>query len=186
MGRARYRIGALCIWAAAGCSSTPIELPATYRFYYSAYEPKIAGRRSDNCSFNVSQIADLRTDPHWLGTLGGLPVVTEDFPTWIRSGLARTPGYRDGAADLSLDVTILKAYIHQLTTEKSVNIVTRIKFLANGIEIRQKFYRGDDSSVNWANGIVETWSSFDRAFAKTIHDVDKDLSSICSERKVVS
>lgn len=180
---ARYGIVGLCLGLFAGCSSTPIELPATYRFYHSTYEPQVAEGRSDGCSFNVDRVSDLRGDPHLLGILGNKTVVTEDFPAWIRSGLKRTRGYREDAADVSLDVMIVKAYIHQLPDEKAVDIVTSIRYFRNGVEVRQRTYRGADASVNWANGIVETWSSFDRAFAKTIRDVDKELTSICSEQQ---
>jgi hypothetical protein len=138
------------------------------------------------CTIRLVDVADIRPDKTAMGTVGGRTVSETDSVAWLNAALrtlSRDPRVRfapDGAhADLELRVRLIKAYIINITTAKSSNVVLRTSFERDGIVIDESVERGRDTGTNWASGEDETKDSLDSALSRAMDALDVDLIAHC-------
>jgi hypothetical protein len=122
-----------------------------------------------------------------MGKSGVRSVLMTGSTDWVRSGLdslnrdariklSETP---TGAADLSLAVELVKAYTMNITTERSTNVVFRVRFTGKDGAKSEQVYRGEYEGNNWSNGEGETLDSFDDALAHLLANLDHDIVARC-------
>ena len=125
-----------------------------------------------------------------MGEIGGRPIHQADEVAWLRSGLKsldRDPRIQfvdataDGKPDLDLSVELLKAYLINITSDKSANVVLRIRYARQSAAPSEQVYRGTDTGANWISGQDETQGAFDYALAQILDGVDRDIVARCRE-----
>lgn len=140
------------------------------------------------CTIRLAEVRDVRSDPSAMGSVGTRVVRAADAAAWVRSGLqslnrdSRIRAVDDSGADglsLTLSVDLVQAYTMTITTEKSTNVVLRVRYDRRGSPIGEQTYRGTDTSLNWTNGDAEIQSSFNAALAQLLLAVDRDILARC-------
>jgi hypothetical protein len=189
---ATRRAGVLA-WLAllAGCSTTPVVV----RDSFVASQASAHGRRpaaQPLCRIHVNAISDSRSDPGILGTIAGRTVVSPgQGATWIANRMASELAAQgvavsfapdappDGA--LSIDAArLVTAWVAPLATSMNSSVVFSLRARADSSE---QFYRGNDTTVNWAAGEGEINRLMDRSFAEMFARVGADLRTLCSDGK---
>jgi hypothetical protein len=192
-GRAAGAAAAASLLLASGCvSEKPAELGSVFtppsHSWLSLPLPKRTDAPRKACPVRLGTVTDSVPDPHVLGNIGGRPIHAADLDAWIRSGF-RALGHDarltlvDGAAEdaaVTVSLEVLKAYTLSLTTEKSTNLVLRARFTSHGAADTEQIYRGVDTAVNWNSGQGETQTSFDRALAQVLEQLDRDMVARCT------
>ena len=130
------------------------------------------------CAFAIQSVDDRREDKS-LGKVVRTQVDGEGFATWLGDGLAAIPGHASGAAPTTLQVEVLKAYIHSIGYLKSANLVVRVTTV-DPAGRRQATFRGVNGSTNWNSTEAEIQEAFDRALADLQQQIGADLASHCS------
>lgn len=138
------------------------------------------------CTIRLAEVLDVRPDPTAMGTIGARVVRETDTVAWLGTALHsldRDPYIRfatDGVhADLDLHVALIKAYVINITTAKSSNVVLRVRFEHDGAVIDETIERGRDTGTNWANGEDETKNSLDDALGYAVGALDHDIATHC-------
>jgi hypothetical protein len=179
---------AVMLSLSACATDKPAELAGSFRpppGVWLSKAPKTAPAGAKTCVVRLGQVSDSVDDPHVLGSIGGRPIHAADLDAWIRSGfdaLKSDPrlDVGDAANALVVDLEVLKAYTLSLTTEKSTNLVFRARFSGRGGDSAEQVYRGVDTAVNWNSGQGETQTSFDRALAQVLDQLDHDIVARCT------
>jgi hypothetical protein len=114
-------------------------------------------------------------------------VMSSDAPGWVRTGLVTLQGDRRWSladrpedADVILEVEIVKAYIFPVTSQKSANLVLRVRYSHAGGPLGENIYRGHRESVNWAGTREETQGLLNRGLATTVDLMKADLMKGCT------
>jgi hypothetical protein len=182
----------------AGCANrAPVTLssqftPPNNASWSSPQANRADAGPADTCRIRLGDVLDARADPQDLGDIGGRPIHQADQIAWLRSGLMslnRDSRIQivDAAAtekpDLEVSVELLKAYVISITSDKSTNVVLRIRYARQGAALGEQIYRGTDTGVNWISGGDETQASLDYALAQILGDVDRDILARCDAEK---
>jgi hypothetical protein len=139
------------------------------------------------CRVRIAEVTDTRADTVSMGTISNRPVRATDAAGWVMSALKSLK--RDGrlqldeqpdASDLVLRAEIIKAYMISLTTDKSTNIVLRVRFTGPNGAAGEQIFRGVETGTDWAATSSETQGQFDRALAKVVDQVDQNLAQRCT------
>ncbi len=199
MTRSAMRAAGLCGLAAtlllSGCANRPaVPMSSAFESQGGSHWPASAHLREGSyvagaCHIRLAGIQDLRTDPQVMGDIGGRMIHATDTVGWVRSGLEglkQDPRIRlddqasTDASDLVLDVDLVKAYVLSITTEKTANVVLRVRYSRAGASAGEKVYRGVDLGANWVSGADETQSTFDRALTQLLEELDTDVIAHCA------
>ena len=196
----RYRVksqaacGLLALGLLCACSSAPVEVGAAG---YAPALPAGPGAATNGlglqagasaaCSFYLQPVADLRADKVDMGTAGGRPVHVEDMAGWLTVSIEslHAAGFRvDTQAReddrLVVHVALLKAYMHDMITSISTNVVVRVDYLGvDGSTLGQQIYRGVDTSMDWAAGDGEINTDFRLATTDLLKQMEQELSHYC-------
>jgi len=130
------------------------------------------------CAFTIKSIEDRREDKS-LGTLVRTKVDGRGFTNWFADGMAAIPGHSASDASTALQIEVLKAYVHGISTLKSANLVVRVTAIGAAGEQRQSTYRGVDGSTNWNSSEDEVQSAFNLALADLQRQIGTDLRKHC-------
>jgi hypothetical protein len=169
-----------------GCSSQPYSLSSQFT---PPESPAWSTAATASCRVRVTEIHDLRADPLSMGVIGNRPIRGADAPAWVRSGLDSlgldqrillVGAELGNDADLALSLDLLKAYMHSITTQKSANVVLRVRYSRHGQPLDEQVYRGVDTGGNWAQGDGETQEAFDAALAESLTAIDRDIRTRCA------
>lgn len=169
----------------AACSS-PIDMPSQYTQRQTAHQ---AGNSHDRtvqaCRVHLGTVGDLRSDTHAMGDVAGRPVRVSDSAAWVRSGVLSLDqdtriAFVGDAADLDLNVDLLKAYVMSITMNKASTVVARVRYSRHGVDDGEQVYRGSDTSLNWASGEGETQAALDSALADLLNAIHRDVLSRCT------
>jgi hypothetical protein len=180
---------AALLLALAACSKEPINLSNGFTPPESslAYSNQKGGGAENICRVYIGDIADKRTDKDTMGLIGLRVVHGADPVAWLRSGLATLKRDRrivladsTSNSDLDLDVDILKAYVINITSDKSANVVVRVHYSRNGAAAGDRVIRGIETGWNWADGGDETQSAFDDALDDLLKTLDQDIAAHCA------
>ncbi|HEX4302352.1 MAG TPA: hypothetical protein VHZ78_06135 [Rhizomicrobium sp.] len=185
LARAAIALAAIALLSACA-NRPPVDLSAQFTppsGHWLAPPPATPARPV--CRVALSGLHDQRVDPNAMGDIGGRMVHAADAPGWVRSGLqslSRDPRIAvvDGAADLTLDVDIVKAYSLSITMEKSITVVLRVRFAHGGSAPDEQVFRGVDTATNWVSGADETQIGFDDALRQIIEALDAQIVARCA------
>lgn len=171
--------------ALAACSKEPIDLPSNFTPSYGASWAHSHGKSQTPCRIRIAQVSDKRTVKESMGNLGVRQVRSPDPAAWLKSGLetlGRDPGLQivDEQSDLDLDVELLKSYMLTITTDKSANVVVRVRYSRNGAALGEQVIRGTRTGWNWSNGSGEAEGAFDDALGDLLNMLDQDVESRCT------
>ncbi|MGY4827479.1 hypothetical protein ACVNIS_02755 [Sphaerotilaceae bacterium SBD11-9] len=136
---------------------------------------------SGACPFSITSIVDLREEKG-LGLVHLTRVDGDSFSTWFADGLRAIPGHAQQGAPATMQVEVLRAYIHSLSTMKSANLVLRVHLATSGASTSlTKVYRGVDRSLNWSSSESEIQAAFDGAMAHLQQQLAEDLALTCRQ-----
>lgn len=132
------------------------------------------------CAFSIKSIDDRREDKS-LGVLIRTKVDGDGFSSWFADGMAAIPGQTTPeSATISVQIEVLKAYIHAIGTMKSANLVVRVTAVDAAGSRHQSTFRGVDGSVNWNNSQDEVQVAFNAALADLQRQIGADLNKHCN------
>jgi hypothetical protein len=203
IARRAIALPAIAAYAAlTGCASSPVTVRQTY-----APPPVLAqgtasaGSRADRkrasgaaaspkgeCSVHVMALADSRSDPTFLGMIGGRPVRSPgQGADWIGSMLSS--GLKEKGVILSVapapvaqdpavvaEARLVTAWVGTTSTSMNGTVVVAIRH-REGAE--ERIYRGAATVMNWASGEGEIQSLLDRAFGQMLVKLSSDLRARC-------
>ena len=167
---------------ASACNRTPVLVPAQYDA--PTTQPVSAQRdhAARTCNIFLASVRDLRDDPTSMGTMGPRAVRSENSVEWVRSAVLTLDHdvqlhfvSDEAGADLSLQVELLKAYIMGITTQKSSNVVVRVRFLRHSAQLGEVVLRGRETGANWVNGEGEMQSQLDAALGNALLSLREQL-----------
>ena len=174
----RLPLSARAAWPAAialllvGCAAdrvTGVKAPTTRL---------VVTDSAQGCAFTIRSIEDRREDKN-LGTLVRTKVDGAGFVNWFADGMAAIPGHSASGAPTALQIEVLKAYVHGISTLKSANLVVRVTATGAAGEQRQSTYRGVNGSTNWNSSEDEVQSAFNLALVDLQQQIDSDLRKHC-------
>jgi len=178
-------------WRRAGAAFAALSLvsctgPVTLSPDFSPRAPNASAAQPAEhaCRVRLAEFHDELTDPGTMGSIGFRPI-RADTAAWVRSGLgtlARDPRIQfvdGGQADLDLNVSLLKAYMISITTEKSANVVLRIRYTRPDASSDEQVYRGVDTGLDWAGTTDETQGALDDALAEALASIQRDVLARC-------
>jgi hypothetical protein len=178
-----FLLGALLL---AGCTA-PVVMSTAYApptFHRDTRAANEAG--SAQCRVFVATVKDMRGDTQSMGTILARPVRNADSAGWVRSGLLSLDHDKrihmaDSAqsADITLDAEILKAYVMAITTQKTANVVLRIRYTRAGGAPEEQIYRGALNDVDWIGGDDETQGALNDALTQVVTAVAGDTIKRC-------
>jgi len=181
---------ALALLAAACTGNRPVELGTAFTPRGNTWLSSAHGRgAAAACPVRLAAVRNSLADPHVLGSIGARPIHAADLDGWVRSGFYAVRGDArltivdadpPGTMPVAVSIDVLKAYTLSLTTEKSTNLVVKARFSGRGGAEAEVTYRGVDTAVNWDSGQGETQSSFDRALAHVLDQLDQDIVMRCT------
>ncbi|RZF24878.1 hypothetical protein EVC45_36325 [Paraburkholderia sp. UYCP14C] len=79
---------------------------------------------------------------------------------------------------VTLEVDLLKAWINEVNSSVATSLVFKVRYFRLNVLLKEKIYRGGDTSVNWASGQGEIQSHFDASMQKVLQQVHGDLSRL--------
>jgi hypothetical protein len=189
-------VAAVSLLILAACAKEPVVLASQFTppHLVTSQSPQRGAKERviPSCRIRLGELRDQRIDPQATGTIGMRVVRASDPVAWLRSGLQslsrdRRIAILDGSAteepDLELSAELLKSYILSITTQKSGNVVVRVRFSRHGQTLDEQIYRGGDVGANWASGAEESQSTLDRALAELLKELDRDVVSRCGAAK---
>lgn len=194
----RALTGLLLTLALGGCSTAPLSMGGAYAPLPpkpqpgSEYlKPERAKKPVVSCEVYLEKIDDLRADKEHMGSVAGRPIHGVDMLTWLSTGLSTldAAGYRmdsepSQAANLVVDVELLKAYLESQSTSIASTIVVRVTYKRpDATVLGQQLYRGSDTSLNWANGDGEINTDFKLATADMLQKVQPDMGRYCASAR---
>ena len=188
----------------ADCSTTPITVSPTSTALLPPTSGRIAvaSRResprsssalamkggSQPCTVHLVDVRDVRPDPNELGMMILRVVRTADSVAWVQTALGtmkQDPRLLfvgdDRNAPLVLKIELIKAYIITMNTQKSANIVLRVRYNHEGKDLDAQIARGRDTGANWVNGADEAQGALDRALSAAVSDLDNEIVARCHE-----
>jgi len=184
------KVGGCCTVPAAcallaGCATSPVVVRADLAAPRS--EPS-RQTHTLTCRVHLGALSDSRTDPSILGTIGPRPVVSPGQGAgWIASRLASGLEARgisitfapaappDGSLTLA-EGRLVTAWVASLSTSMNGTVVFGVRARADESE---KFYRGNDTAMNWAGGQGEINRLVDRSFDEMLEKLGADLRAMC-------
>lgn len=158
----------------AACTHEPIQLHNELSWDASSLQ------QTSSCNFSVAGVSNRGLAMDQMGTIGGSPVLASDIAGWVHTAFEQIHGYSPQAQGLSLDVEIVRAYLHSLSISKSANVVVRVNYARSAQVQASRVYRGADTSMNWVNGDIEMQNAFNRALKDMAQQVAKDLGQFCT------
>lgn len=186
--------------ALAGCASSPVTLRETYApasARSKSPDTQRSGRKQvavaapkEGCSVRVMAFQDSRTDPSFLGVVGGRPVRSPgQGADWISgmlsSGLkekgvvlSAVPGAHEERAVLVTEARLVTAWVSSTSTSMNGTVVVAFR---HGEGAEEKIYRGAATVMNWSSGEGEIQSLMDRAFEEMLVKLGADLREMCED-----
>jgi len=150
---------------------------------------RVPARGRSVCLVGIISLKDERADPTTLGTVLGRPVrPPPDVMQWLQQIMLalNAPGLsvvlNDApSAGTRLEVELVTAWVTELRTAKSANIVLRVTYHHGdgGAAEAPKLYRGAASSIDWNAGDGELQRMIDRALAGIVAQMQSDLLAGC-------
>jgi hypothetical protein len=168
-----------------GCATSPVVVRADLA------APAAGSMRkppAPGCRVHMSALSDSRSDPTILGTIGPRPVVSPgQGADWIANRLSAGLEPRGIAITFAPEtppenaVTIAEgrlvtAWVASLSTSMNGTVVFGLSARADAPE---KFYRGNDTAMNWAGGEGEINRLVDRSFDEMLEKLGADLRALC-------
>lgn len=182
---ARAALFAIVALPLAACAtSEPINLSSQFTPPAPKWSPatdRVEKNAHGSCRMHLSGVQDVRADTQSMGTMVERGVHAADSVGWVRSGvksLDRDPRLSFAEpAKVEFGITLEKAYIHSMGTEKAATVVLRATYAPNDTQI----FRGDDNSLNWNNTASETQEGLDAALARALEALDQDIVARCAK-----
>ncbi|MES2488948.1 MAG: hypothetical protein V4607_04085 [Pseudomonadota bacterium] len=157
----------------AACGNEPIQLHNELSWSSASLQ------RSPSCQFSLAAVTDRTQSSDKIGAIGNAPVLASDVVGWVRAAFEQIPGHSQQPQNLSLDVELVRSYIHALSVSKSANVVIRVNYLRPAQNPITRAYRGADTSMNWFSSDSEVQSAFNRALKEMAQQVAGDLGQFC-------
>lgn len=184
---ARVCIASAGLLALAACSTEPITLSQGFKPTESSLSAHKSRDGQDICRIHIGDVTDKRTEKDTLGQIGDRVIRDADPAAWLRSGLLtldrdKRIAIADSAkdADLDLDVDLLKAYIISITSDKSANVVVRVRYSRGGADAGERVIRGTETGWNWNNGAGEVKTALDDALEDLLKSLAQDVETRCA------
>lgn len=158
-------------------------------------QDEVPAKVANACVVYVRAIEDQRGDASSFGPSPNFQVFALHVPDWVRDAIASLdrPGRKitlaksaDESAPtdaLSVTVRIHKAYVEGMATSKSTQIVLSNQYESGGRVLGTSFYRGSDTSVNWANSPDEVEAGMNSAMNVALAAIGKDMDRYCASRE---
>lgn len=175
----------------AGCTTSPITLSDQYRSARQGLPEETTnttnpGSADGNCAL-IGQVKDSRLAPSTMGQVGLRTIKSPiDVTGWVRSSFAtlncssssRVAAQPETMNAVTLEVDLLKAWINEVNSSVATSLVFKVRYFRLNVLLKEKIYRGGDTSVNWASGQGEIQSHFDASMQKVLQQVHGDLSRL--------
>lgn len=150
------------------------------------------------CTLKVNSILDLRHSKKGFGNASYFEKFAKHVHEWVIIGFnnlnpqnfvstdkSNIQNVSSTKLNISLNIDILKVYIHLRATAKNANIVLRLLYNLDNSRSFSKIYRGNDTSINWTGSPEEIESAMNDAFSKALDEITVDLSNICLKRRLI-
>jgi len=182
---------ALLVWTALlGACGTPATRPMSF-VADAPRESTIGG--SGNCVVNLRPIEDKRDSASSFGENPNFEKFAVNLSDWVKSAVASldrpnrklvppdAQGKEALPGALTMTVRIHKAYIHGLAGTRTAQVVLSLQYEFDGKVIANQYYRGSDTSINWANSAEEVEAGMNAAMNLALVPMGKDLDRFCSQ-----
>lgn len=133
----------------------------------------------------IAPVEDRRADPSSLGQVGSRTFDAAELKGFVDEQLAalasrsfyvaKAPPSSAAAPQLTLRPRILKAYVSGVGVTKNAVVVLEVEFAAAGAAPTSRVFRGQDASMNWANGQGEVASALRRATAACLEQLRGEI-----------
>lgn len=170
------------------CSSGQVTLNSQYVAPGSTHQWQARDSEkslSKRCSVDVRDIEDVRTEKSVLSTSSLTSVKGENMPGWFSSAvktLQSPESARDDAdVHLFLDAKLKKAYIAQISTSHSVNLVAEVVLQRlDSALAKPHIVRATYTDINWMNSESEINESFSYAMRDLLAKIEGIVEKSCN------
>ena len=142
-----------------------------------------------DCKLAVAEIRDARADPTMIGFIGSRPVRGPADPrAWIGNVLAGLKAYGLDVAYPASEVsptglvakaTLVPAWVSSVATAKTGSVVLKVRFSRGDAVLKEAYYRGAESSVDWWGSDAEIQGMIDDSLTQIVDAMSHDLASLC-------
>lgn len=141
------------------------------------------------CNLAITDIKDARPYVAGVSATEARGILESDASEWLRQGvapLAHGTAIRFASADnsdspaLSASIELLK--LNLIVTggwTQAVNVVLRVRYARPGLAPEEQIYRGEANGPIWFDLEREKQSTIDRALARLLDDVKRDILARC-------
>lgn len=182
-------VALMTVMPAACAEPPPVTVnPAFVDRYPSA---EVSKTPVQACTIRVVEVVDARRAPEVLGMVSGRVVKSPaDSTAWLKSilggldsrGFALTFDKNPGPTlenPVVVRVSLHSAWVTSVATNKTANVVLRVRAERAGKTAIDRDYRGGVTRMNWASTVGELQGLVDSAFTAALNDMAKDIHPLC-------
>jgi hypothetical protein len=141
------------------------------------------------CPLQVIAIHDARKSPESLGDIAGRRILQPEIIAWCKSAARAFEMAVDSPSPpsdsvIAIDITILQAHGHSITTSMTATVALQARFTRRGVVLQDKLCRGTQIQINMINGAGEIQSCFDKALKKALQQIYDEALHLCDSQRL--
>jgi hypothetical protein len=143
------------------------------------------------CVIVIRSIEDKRDSASSFGSSANFEQFALHVPEWVRTAVAsldrptRKLVFAEGGSgstepeSVVVTVKIYKAYVQGMATSRTSQVVLSNQYERGGTVLGTAYYRGSDTSVNWASSADEAEAGMNAAMNVALVGMSKDFDKYC-------